>query len=163
MFHCRCMILKPFLYLCFCPSNTACCNFVPSAAVHQTMHISCRYKPFLQKKYPCIHCKLPPVLMSLSLPVPSVDVLVRLFWGCLSRHTCFDSETSAHHYGRCLEHLALTWGMDLPAHCTLPAHPAAQTAAPHLFDAPCSGHSCSLKLIKSPTLLLVMLTPLLTG
>lgn len=47
--HCKCMVLKSFLYLCFSPSNTACCNFVPSAAVvHQTMHISCRYKPFLQ-------------------------------------------------------------------------------------------------------------------
>lgn len=49
----------------------------------------------------------------------------QLLRGCLSRYTGFGSEARAHLYSRDLEHLALTWAVDLLAdRSALPARPA---------------------------------------
>lgn len=103
--HCRCMVLKPCLSLRFSPSKLH--SLLQSVHLLQqvikecTFHAGTAFSPGKVSVHPlqattCTH---------VSFPTSSlwVDVSVRLLRSCLSRHTRFGSETSAHHYGRDLE------------------------------------------------------------
>lgn len=108
--HCRCMVLKPCLSLCFSPSKLH--SLLQSVHLLQQVIKECTFRagtafsPGKVSVHPlqtttCTH-------VSFLTSFLWVDVSVRLLRSCLSRHTHFGSETSAHHYGRDLEQLALT-------------------------------------------------------